>query len=95
MRMIDADTMMKTIKIHHYLLSEKRNSTDYGMFTVGIQQAVDEQPTIDPVHTAGACYCWECKWIEKCMHHHEEVGGIFGPDDFCSYDELKEGRTNG
>lgn len=42
MRMIDADTMMKTIKIHHYLLSEKRNSTDYGMFTVGIQQAVDE-----------------------------------------------------
>ena len=42
MRMIDADTMMKTIKIHHYLLSKKRNSTDYGMFTVGIQQAVDE-----------------------------------------------------
>lgn len=92
MRMIDADTMMKTIKIHHYLLSEKRNSTDYGMFTVGIQQAVDEQPTIDPVHTAGACYCGECanyklkngtKW---CALHMIRMHA----DDFCSYGEPKE-----
>ena len=103
MRMIDADTMMKTIKIHHYLLSEKRNSTDYGMFTVGIQQAVDEQPTIDPVHTAGACYCWECKHEISTPQMRELTGQYWckyklqpcNADNFCSYDELKEGRTNG
>lgn len=53
-------------------------------------ESIDEQPTVDPVHAAGACYCRECKWIEKCMHHKEEEGGIFGPDDFCSSGEPKE-----
>ena len=47
-RLIDAKNLMKTIKQHNYLLSTRLNSTDYGMFTIGIQQAVDEQPTIDP-----------------------------------------------
>lgn len=46
-RLINADKLMETIKNHHYLLIDKLNSTDYGMFTVGIQQAVDEQPTVD------------------------------------------------
>lgn len=46
-RLIDAKNLMKTIKQHNYLLRNLLNSTDYGMFTLGIQQAVDEQPTID------------------------------------------------
>lgn len=46
MRLIDADELMKTIKNHHYLLTGHINSKDYGMFTVGIQQAIDEQPTV-------------------------------------------------
>lgn len=48
MRMIDADELTKTIKDHHYLLRHPiLNSTDYGMFTNGIIQAIDEQITID------------------------------------------------
>lgn len=47
-RLIDADKLMETIKVHHYPLVVKGlNSTDYGMFTLGIQQAVDEQPTVE------------------------------------------------
>ena len=48
MRLIDAKNLMKTIKQHNYRLSDRLNSIDCGMFTIGIQQAVDEQPTIDP-----------------------------------------------
>lgn len=49
----------------------------------------------DPVHAAGACYCWECanyklkngtKW---CTLHMIRMH----TDDFCSYGEPKEGNT--
>lgn len=46
MRMIDAEELIKTIKDHHYLLRHPTlNSTDYGMFTNGIIQAIEEQTT--------------------------------------------------
>lgn len=49
MRLIDADALMDVIRQHEYRLATKQGSIDYGMFTLGIQQAVDEQPTIDSV----------------------------------------------
>ena len=49
MRLIDADALMDTIRKHEYRLATKQGSIDYGMFTLGIQQAVDEQPTVDAV----------------------------------------------
>ena len=49
MRPIDADALMDVIRQHEYRLATKQGSIDYGMFTLGIQQAVDEQPTIDAV----------------------------------------------
>ena len=49
MRPIDADALMDVIKQHEYRLATKQGSIDYGMFTLGIQQAVDEQPTVDAV----------------------------------------------
>ena len=49
MRPIDADALMDVIRQHEYRLETKQGSIDYGMFTLGIQQAVDEQPTIDAV----------------------------------------------
>lgn len=58
-RLIDADELMKTIKAHHYLLKTHLNSTDYGMFTLGIQHAVDEQPIVDAVRVVHG------KWISK------------------------------
>ena len=47
-RLIDADALMQIIKDHDYLLTAHFNSQDYGMFTIGIQQAVDEAPTVIP-----------------------------------------------
>ena len=49
MRLIDADALMDVIRQHEYRLATKQGSIDYGMFTLGIQQAVDKQPTIDAV----------------------------------------------
>lgn len=49
-RLIDADALMETIRAHDYPLRvHYSNGTDNGMFTNGIQQAVDEQPTVDAV----------------------------------------------
>lgn len=47
-RLIDADALMGVIRAHDYPLRAHFNSTDNGMFTIGIQQAVDEAPTIIP-----------------------------------------------
>lgn len=45
-RLIDADVLMQTIREHDYPLTAHFNSIDNGMFTDGIQQAVDAAPTI-------------------------------------------------
>ena len=47
-RLIDADALMAEIRAHDYLLTAMCNSRENGMFTVGIQQAVDEADTIIP-----------------------------------------------
>ena len=49
MRLIDADALMDVIRQHEYRLATKQGAIDYGMFTLGIQQAVDEEPTVDAV----------------------------------------------
>ena len=46
MRLIDADALMEVIREHDYPLRSHINSTDNGMFTLGIQQAIDEAQTI-------------------------------------------------
>lgn len=46
-RYINADALRDTIHAHHYVLCDAFNSTDYGMWTIGIYQAIDEQPTAD------------------------------------------------
>lgn len=72
-RLIDADALMDVVRQHEYCLATKQGSVDYGMFTPGIQQAVDEQPTIEaePVrHGVWVCgdyydvgdVCSECDW---------------------------------
>ena len=53
---------------------------------------IEDAPTIDPVHAAGACYCRECRnynkpRLEWCSHHMDREN----PDDFCSYGQLREG----
>lgn len=48
MRLIDADALMEGIKSNDYVLVDSCNTKDFGMYTIGIQQAVDEQPAIEP-----------------------------------------------
>ena len=36
------DEFIHKVKEHHYVLSDVINSTDYGMFTVGIEQIAEE-----------------------------------------------------
>ena len=50
-RLIDANVLKNTITKHSYIVRDRINSTGEGMFTVGIMQAIDEQPTIDAVPT--------------------------------------------
>ena len=109
MRLIDADALMDVIREHEYRLATKQGSIDYGMFTLGIQQAVDEQPTIDAVPVVR---CRECK------HHRdkneqeqqylvedilictspdatEDCWNAVWPDHFCSYGERRGGGEDG
>lgn len=50
MRLIDADKLIKTIEEHDYPLADECNSIDRGMFTIGIMQAIDEQPSVQQWH---------------------------------------------
>ena len=73
MRLIDADALMKTIRTYDYPLRSHFNSTDNGMFTIGIQQVVDEQPTIDAVEG----------WIPCSERLPENDGGMYLVTDYC------------
>ena len=44
--LISRSALKKAITANHYLLSAKHNSTDYGMFTTGIMEAIDNAPTV-------------------------------------------------
>ena len=86
MRLIDADALMDTIKQHEYRLATKQGSIDYGMFTSGIQQAVDEQPTIDavPVVRCQDCIrrydtdeCPMCFLIEGKYYEYTNENGFY------------------
>ena len=92
MRPIDADALMDVIRQHEYRLATKQGSIDYGMFTLGIQQAVDEQPTIDAVEVVR---CRDCNHCDPENYHCDHPMGTAAPlrrkpDDFCSYGERKE-----
>ena len=64
-----------------------------------LAKAIEDAPTIDPVHAAGCCYCSECKYSkydEKFSTYSccKPMGCIASmlvrPTDFCSYGERKE-----
>ena len=101
MRLIDADALMDVIRQHEYRLATKQGSIDYGMFTLGIQQAVDEQQTIDyvPVVRCRECKHWKPSGSKagNSFSDMEYIGGCEFTNyyrtesDFCSYGERKEG----
>lgn len=52
MRLIDADALRE----------------EWSEGSEHIKRAIDEQPTIDPVHAAGGCYCRECRFAKPTKH---------------------------
>ena len=82
-RLIDADALMDVIRQHEYRLATKQGAIDYGMFTPGIQQAVDEQPTVDAVEVVRCKYC---KYFKTQLCENED-----NYDDwFCADGERKD-----
>ena len=67
---IDADLLIKTIRDNDYLVVDYFNSKDRGMFTTGIMQAIDEQPTADVRENVRG------EWIHKYTHEslHDRTG---------------------
>ena len=53
MRLGDLDALKEVITANHYLLSARNNSVDYGMFTTGIMQAIDNAPTVSARYDEG------------------------------------------
>lgn len=96
MRMIDADELAKTLDV---------GIADAPLYIQAtVQQYIDCTPTLDPVHAAGACYCWECKYYREFRTNRNkqlmrlcyrmgkhDMEYCVKPDDFCSYGQRREG----
>ena len=64
----------------------------------GVLTKLSKQPTIDPVHAAGGCYCAECRYKDECIRRIEFIGRNpvleqntyeYHPLSFCSYGQKK------
>ena len=84
MRLIDADALMETIQDNEYELLTKHNSKGNGMFTLGIQQAVYEAPTIEPVRWIPVSERMPDDVGSYLVYYHEWSNGDFLPkyDDY-------------
>ena len=70
MRLIDADTLKKTICTNVYPVADDFNSRDYGMFwTGGIEKAIDNAPTIDAVPVRRGKWLDEGQYADFFPHH--------------------------
>lgn len=60
------------------------------------QEAINFAPSVDPVHAAGGCYCWECKFSmgDMCaiLVSDNLPCLVTGPNHFCSHGERREGE---
>lgn len=56
-RLINADALMETINRHCYPVQHDMTSIEPGMTRIGILQAIQEQPTVEPERKTG-------KWID-------------------------------
>lgn len=65
-RYIDADKLYELIRTNDYRLATINGSIDYGMFTIGIKQAIDEIPTADVAEVRrGKWLTWEEQFPDR------------------------------
>ena len=80
-RYIDADALMKTLIHHSYHVTDYWNSTGAGMFLFGIEQAINEQPTVDAVPVIR---CRDCRnYAGSGMYCGWNM--IAKPDGYCHH----------
>lgn len=94
MRLIDADELLKR-KCQEPSKGDCKNCEWEGdswcrceVFGVEIAAV----PTIDPVHAAGGCYCWECD-KNICGHCIKMGGSSVLEMGFCGYGERRENNA--
>lgn len=91
MRLIDAENLI----LDYSGLAYIPYNDFYGIANLFAEQ-IRSAPSVDPVHAAGACYCWECKLrgSEECAMFYSCACGeqhTWETDNgFCSYSEPKE-----
>lgn len=92
------DTRAASNKIHEYMEDFPRAETRLATCRVILSMLGDENqiPTIDPVHAAGVCYCWECRFADICgngvvswRYCKVKYRNIY-PTDFCSRGQRRE-----
>lgn len=71
-RYIDADALKESVHAHDYVLKDCLNSTDKGMFTMGIMQAIDEQPTVDAVPVRHGKWIHEVRYTIDSLHSYQQ-----------------------
>lgn len=95
-RLIDANALSKKWQdMLDIKTGEKEEIAVYKIFEILIKR-LSQEPTIDPVHAAGACYCWECRFadiggngVESWRYCKVKYRNIY-PTDFCSYGQRRE-----
>ena len=63
-RYIDADALYASIAKDTYMLRDRINSRDYGMYLIGIKEKIDEAPTADVVEVVR---CKDCKHYDELV----------------------------
>lgn len=94
-RLIDANALSKKWQdMLDIKTGEKEEIAVYKIFEILIKR-LSQEPTIDPVHASGACYCRECKHYDHgCCVVKRYIGDdhiISMPQDgFCSFGQRRE-----
>lgn len=86
MRLIDADNLDFTFDRRCF----SQGDTQYVRGVDDAIGVVNNAPTIDPIHAAGGCYCWECSYRLPKGTVCQRAGMTITEDDFCSRGKRKE-----
>lgn len=94
--LISRKKALEIIKANHYPLRAEHNTVDYGMFTVGIEQAINDAPAVNAVEVVFCKNCIyqkdakvNCKGFIICPASNMEITD----DDYCSYGERRESEV--
>lgn len=106
MRLGDLEAARRLLLNYYPCVNENTHKSNYTGDTLMsyevadmIEDCIENTPTVDPVHSAGGCYCRECMYAEHLLNgagkryelcKYEDVDGVRWPDDFCSVGKREE-----